>query len=218
MRSDNTEPPSVGQARREIIRVPPRLATASYVFASVAIAILLILHTIDADGIQVDTTSLGLLVLMLLVPLAPHIRRLAAAGIEAEIAPHDARQLQILAAGLPPPSATATDKPSEAPLIEDLTRRDPPLGLAQLRIQLEREVQRLYALHLPDADLRKVPLGLMVHELRERGVIRAEVAGPLANVTALANRAIHGEYVPADIAYDIAQAGLRVLAALQELS
>jgi hypothetical protein len=194
------------------------LATASYVFASVAIAILLILHTIDADGIQVDTTSLGLLVLMLLVPLAPHIRRLAAAGIEAEIAPHDARQLQILAAGLPPPSATATDKPSEAPLIEDLTRRDPPLGLAQLRIQLEREVQRLYALHLPDADLRKVPLGLMVHELRERGVIRAEVAGPLANVTALANRAIHGEYVPADIAYDIAQAGLRVLAALQELS
>lgn len=179
---------------------------------------MLVLHTLKVGGVQVDTTTLGLLALILLVPLAPHIRRLKAAGIEAEIGSTDARQLQASASALPIPSEAASKQSAAASAIEGLTQRDPPLGLAQLRIELEREVRRIYVRHLPDADPAKVSLGVMAYELRDRKILPDEVAGPLADVAALANRAVHGEYVPANVASDIAEIGFRVLAALQQLT
>jgi hypothetical protein len=200
------------------IRIPRWIAPCAYIFVPVAAATLLILHTLKVGGIQIDTVSLGLLVLILLVPLAPRIRRLNAAGIEAEIGPTDARQLQASASALPIPPETTSRQSVATSSIEGLTKRDPPLGLAQLRIELERELQRIYVSHLPDADPSKISLGAMAYELRNREILPDEVAGPLADVAALANRAVHGEYVPATVASDIAEIGFRVLAALQQLT
>jgi hypothetical protein len=194
--------------------VPVWIATTAYVFVPAATIVLLVLHTVTAIGIQVDTTTLGLLALLLIVPLAPHITRLKAGGVEAEIGPRDAQQLQASAAELPVATATH-DTTTDVPTIQDLVARDPPLGLANLRIELEHELQRLCATYLPDAALRKLPPGFMVHELRKQGVLQREVAEPLVDVVTLANRAVHGEYVPADVASDIADVGLRVLTALQ---
>jgi hypothetical protein len=198
--------------------VPDWAAAAAYTFVAGATVALLVLHTLRVAGIQIDTTTLGLLALLLLLPLAPHITRLKAGGLEAEIGPREARQLQASAADLPAATAAVDQTSADASTIYDLIERDPPLGLAKLRIELEDELLRLCAIHVPDAKLRELPPGLMAHELREKGVLPREIAEPLADVTALANRAVHGEYVPAEVASDIANVGVRVLSALRTIS
>jgi hypothetical protein len=176
--------------------------------------LLLIAHTLEIDAVTVDTTSLGLLAVLLLVPLAPYIRRLSAGGVEAEIGAEEAQQLQQAAAELPP-AQPGPDRPPEELTVEELIERDPPLGLAKVRIDLEREVRDIYATHVPDGLRRGRALGQMTRELADRHVLPPEIVAPLMDVTALANRAVHGEYVPRDIAEDIADVGLRVLNALR---
>ena len=197
------------------LRVPGWTTTATYAFVPIATVVLLVLHTVTATNVQVDTTTLGLLALLLLVPLAPYITRLKAGGLEAEIGPRDAQQLQASAADLPVATVSATDVSNDEATIIDLVTRDPPLGLAKLRIELEQELRRICANYRPEVALRKATPGFMAHELREQGVLQREVAEPLIDVLTLANRAVHGEYVPADVASDIADVGLRVLTALR---
>jgi hypothetical protein len=199
-------------------RVPGWVATATYVLVPIAAVTLLVLHTVTDSSVHVDTTTLGLLALLLLVPLAPHITRLKAGGLEAEIGPRDAQQLQASAVDLPVATADASATSSDAPAIGDLIVRDPPLGLAKLRIEIEDELRRLCAVHVPEATLRKLPPGIMVRELRVRGVLQGDVATPLIDVITLANRAVHGEYVPSRVASDIADVGLRVLSALRQIT
>jgi hypothetical protein len=198
--------------------VPTWVSTATYVFVPIATVALLVLHTLKVDGVQVDTTTLGLLAVLLLLPLAPNIKRLSAGGVEAEIGPAEAQQLQASAAELPAAAESAPKAFAETPTIQELTVRDPPLGLAKLRIELERELRQLYLDRLPDATDRRTSLGLMARELSARGLLPPEIAAPLADVTALANRAVHGEYVPPEVAQEIADVGLRVLSALQHMN
>ena len=196
--------------------VPRRIAIWVYVGVPVAATALLIIHTVGLAGTTVDTTTLGLLVLLLLVPLAPHITRLSAGGVEAEIGRKDAKRLQEAASELPPASPANAATSTAAASISELIERDPPLGLAKLRIELENELRRLLNAHDPENKGRS-SLGVMARQLTELGVLPPEITDPLADVATLANRAIHGEYVPADVAADIGAVGLRVLSALHEI-
>jgi hypothetical protein len=196
--------------------MPAWLPRTTYVLVFLATIAALAAHTFKLDDVRVDTTTLGLLALLLLLPLAPHIKRLSAGGVEAEIGPQDAQQLQAAAADLPAPAEPEAETPTEAPTVQELIARDPPLGLAKLRIDLEREVRALYVRQLGDDRLRAgLSLGLMTRELASRGALPPEIAAPLMDVTQLANRAVHGEYVPGDVAEDIADVGVRVLSALR---
>ena len=199
--------------------IPHWVSKAIYVLVPVAAAVLIVLHTAEFAGVQVDTTTIGLLALLLLVPLAPYIRRLSAGGVEAEIGSADARQLQAAASELPPATdELAARQDSDAPTFQELIDRDPPLGLAQLRIEIEKELRRVYSRHFPDEPQRRISLGVMANQLHGQNVLTAEVAEPLGDVIVLANRAIHGEYVPTEVASEIGEVGLRILAALQQLS
>jgi hypothetical protein len=196
------------------LRVPGWVPPLAYTFVFGAAIVLLILHTIGINSVEVDTTTIGLLALVLLIPIAPHIRRLSAGGVTAEIGLSEARKLQAAAAELPARDDSKTS--GEVSSIQQRIDRDPPLGLAQLRIELEKELNRLYLAHLPEVQHQNLSLGAMARDLQEHGVVPAEVADPLANVVALANRAVHGEYVPSEVAAEIGEVGLRVLAALRE--
>jgi hypothetical protein len=200
---------------RQTVHMPAWLRTTTYVVVPIVILLLLVLHTLKLHGVDIDTTSLGLVALLLLAPLAPYVRRLSAAGVEAEIGPQEARELRASAAELPAPAQLTPEVAAEAPTIQELIDRDPPLGLANLRIELEREVRTLYENTVPDAARPGMSLSFMTRELQKRQVLPPEIAAPLADVTALANRAIHGEYVQPDVAADIASVGLRLLNALQ---
>lgn len=66
-----------------------------------AAVFLLVAHTLMWHHIAVDTTSLGLLALLLVVPLAPYITSLKAGGVEVGIRRRYARRLREVAAELP---------------------------------------------------------------------------------------------------------------------
>jgi hypothetical protein len=163
-------------------------------------------------------TSLGLLALLLLVPLAPYITKLRAAGVEAEIGDDELLELRLRATNLPSaPKVAASREPNEELDVIELTARDPQLGLAKLRMDIEREVRRIYGQRVPHAARRGLSLGPMTRELVANDVLPPEIAAPLHDVAALANRVIHGEYVAQEAADEIALVGVRVLEALREL-
>lgn len=188
-----------------------------FILAVLTIA-LLVAHSLKWEKVRVDTTSLGLLAILLLIPLAPRIRKLSAGGVEAEIGPDDAQQLQESASDLPPSQADSPAYPPTAPTILELVDRDPPLGLARLRMDLEQEVARLYERTFTDQRGRR-PVGVwaMTRRLSDENVLPPEVAGPLMDVLPLANRAVHGEFVPGEVAEEIARIGIRVLEALRAI-
>jgi hypothetical protein len=90
--------------------MPGWVAVTAYVSVLVATLFLLVAHTFNIGDISVDTTSLGLLAVLLVLPLAPRIRRVSAGGVEAEIGPREAQRLQAAAAELPPAAAPRSSR------------------------------------------------------------------------------------------------------------
>jgi hypothetical protein len=212
--------------RAELLRLPEWLAKRIYPAVIVVVLALLVLHTSGWDRVDVDTTSVALIGLLLLLPLVHSIRRFKVGDFfEAEIEPEDVQRLRAKAAELPalteerdePPDAVALD-------VIELVRRDPVLGLAKLRIDLETELRRRFDQLVADptrgldpkmrAD-RRQSAGAMLGALQDADAIPPEVASTLRDVLLLANRVVHGEYVRADVALEIAELGLRALDALR---
>jgi hypothetical protein len=198
--------------------MPRWLAPPIYVFVGVATVALLVAHTFSGkERPTVDTTSLGLLALLLILPLAPYITKLRAAGVEAEIGRQELRDLRKLASDLPGAPESAEASYAEEFEVIELTKRDPQLGLAKLRMDIESEVRRIYEERMPKPTRPFMTLGPMARDLVQQDALPREIAAPLQDVSALANRAIHGEYVSQDSAEEIAQIGVRVLEALRGL-
>lgn len=216
------EPKGEGRNRgdnRRPAAVPLWLPPLIYVFVGFSAAALLVAHTFSgSEHPTIDTTSLGLLALLLLVPLAPYITKLRAAGIEAEIGRAELRELRLRATDLPSaPEAPDSREPTEELDVIELTARDPQLGLAKLRMDIESEVRRIYGQRVPNPARRGLSLGPMTRELVANDALPPEIAAPLQDVATLANRAIHGEYVAQEAADEITLVGVRVLEALREL-
>ncbi|MBS1675802.1 MAG: hypothetical protein JST08_00305 [Actinobacteria bacterium] len=200
--------------------VPSWLPPFIYVFVAIACAALLVVHTFwgSETPTTVDTTSLGLLALLLILPLAPYVTKLRAGELEAQIGRAEARDLRQAAGELPPPEREQDGAALGDELgVVELTERDPPLGLAKLRMDLEREVRRIYQQRVRKPATRGLSLGMMIRELVRDDVLPPEISAPLQDVTGLANRAIHGEYVQREAAEEIAEVGVRVVEALREL-
>lgn len=200
--------------------IPSWLPPLLYVFVAIATVALLIAHTfLESECPRVDTTSLGLLGLLLIVPLAPYITKLRAGELEAQIGLVDAQKLRLQAGELPsaPEAVRAAEQPNDELGVIELTERDPPLGLAKLRMDLERETRRIYQQRVHRPAKRGLSLGLMVRELVREDALPREIAAPLQDVLGLANRAVHGEYVQREAAEEIAEVGSRVLEALESL-
>ncbi len=209
-----------GQPLLLLAGVPRWLPPLIYAFVAVAAAGLLIAHTFwEAECPTVDTTSLGLLGLLLIVPLAPYITKLRAGELEAQIGLADTQRLRRQAGELPsaPRGEKAAEQLRDDLGVIELTKRDPPLGLAKLRMDLERETRRVYEQRVPGPAKRGLSLGMMTRELVREEALPREIATPLQDVVGLANRAVHGEYVQREAAEEIAEVGVRVLDALQGL-
>lgn len=200
--------------------IPSWLPPTLYIFVAIATVGLLIAHTfLESESPRVDTTSLGLLGLLLIVPLAPYITKLRAGELEAQIGLVDAQKLRLQAGDLPaaPEADRAVEQRRDELGVIELTERDPPLGLAKLRMDLERETRRVYQQRMPKPAKRGLSLGMMMRELIREEALPREIAAPLQDVLGLANRAVHGEYVQREAAEEIAEVGVRVLEALESL-
>jgi hypothetical protein len=205
------------------LSVPYRLALLIYLVTAIAAVALLVAHTFRAAGVTVDTTSLGLLAILLVVPLATYIKSISAGPFKAEIGEREARKLTAQAAGLPATreligpaaAAIATDELT----INELIMRDPNLALAKLRLEIEQELRRLYYEGGGPVSgvTRVVPIRRMIQELERRQILPPGLASPLDDVVSIANRAVHGASVDREAAREIADVGERVLAALRSI-
>lgn len=181
--------------------------------------LLLIAHTFEWRQINVDVVTILLLTVIALFPLIELIRKVKIGEFEAEIAPRE-----VAAAGAKLSreaiSGVAPTSPETAfvPELVELVQVDAQLGLAKLRMELERILKALHSHTISDErQTRVLSLGKIVRDLTESEVIPKEISSGLGDVISLANRAVHGEYIRARDAEELAKVGLRLLAKLRDI-
>lgn len=194
-----------------------RLLRLTQAVVMLGAAFLLFAHVVKWERIRVDGVALALLGLLLVIPLAELIRKIKLGEFEAEIGKDEVAKAQAKAAVELAPAPEVPSTTSEEQ-IQQLLREDPRLALAKVRIDLEEALRRLYARTTEsEPDWRRLSLGRMVDGLARREVLSPQMAGALRDVIALANRAVHGEYVEASAAQDLARLGVRLASELQQL-
>ncbi|MCH8225836.1 MAG: hypothetical protein IIC97_08215 [Chloroflexi bacterium] len=114
-------------------------------------------------------------------------------------------------------SRQATVAPAGSAIL-DRIEEDPELGLAQLRIELEKVVRAIYELSFEPSDARRqIGLGSMIRRLESAGHLPVHVTGYITDVLTLANRAVHGEKVSREAAEDLGGLGVRLLEVLRDI-
>jgi hypothetical protein len=141
----------------------------------------------------------------------------------------DARPVRALLTFDPELSRRALDKIVDADFVEvenrevppsweltsnELLLRDPNLAMARLRIDLERELRRLSSGFMVG---RPMGLSQMMSVLIKEGVIPAELASAIRDITPIANDAVHGAEVPLYQARKVLELGDEVLRHLRNI-
>jgi hypothetical protein len=195
------------------------LRQASIAIVLPATLLLLFLHTIKWNRVQVDGSTLALLGLLAVLPYLHMIRKIKVGEFEAEIGSDEVEKIRDKHADdLPPVKRPVTSPESAEPTIMGLVRQDPPIGLVKLRIELEQVLRRIAQSAGITSSHTYLSLGQMTRELQHRGGLPPEVVGALRDLVPLLNRAAHGEFIRTDDAEELALLGLRVLEQLQTIA
>jgi hypothetical protein len=197
-------------------QINPKLLRFTQVILLVITVFLLVSHIIKWSAIQVDSITLALVGLLLVIPLVDLIRKIKLGDFEAEIGKAEVSKAQAKAAvDLTPPSEEEQDISEKQ--VRELLRSDPRLAMAKIRIELEEALKRLYAAAIgSEPDLRKTSLGRLVDALVQRQVLRGPVASSVRDVITLANRAVHGERIEQNAAEELALLGVRLVHEIQQ--
>lgn len=204
------------QNKTTIIATPKVLRRIQFILILV-IAFLLGAHVMKWEAVRVDSITLGLLGLLLIIPFIEMIRKIKIGEFEAEIGRDEVAKIQAKASiELPAVPDTEDEEPEKR--IRELLREDPRLALAKVRIELEEALKRLYATTAEaEPDWRRLSLGRLVDSLVRKEILSSSVATTLREVITLANRAVHGERVEAAAAEELAVLGGRLVYELQQL-
>lgn len=181
--------------------------------------VLLVAHTLDWKPVKVDSTSLILLGIVLLSPLMAGVRRIRFGDFEAEIDPQEVSRVrdevkahlgeadtEEHAAGTPPYLHKAVTS------LQELVGKDHILALANLRMEMEKGLRRLYKLaHPGDSDADRLSAGRLVHKLRVTDVIEPGLLSPLEEVLCLCHRVVHGENIRPHDAREVVGMGTSLL-------
>jgi len=197
-------------------RISPKLLRIIQVLLMVITAFLLISHVFRWSAIQVDSVTLALVGLLLVIPLVDLIRKIKLGDFEAEIGKAEVSKVQAKAAAeLSPPTEEELDISEKQ--VRELLRSDSRLAMAKIRIELEEALKRLYSATTgSETDLRRTSLGRLVDALVQRQVLRGPVASSVRDVISLANRAVHGERIEANAAEELAILGVRLVHEIQQ--
>jgi hypothetical protein len=197
-------------------RINAKLLRFTQVVLMVITAFLLISHILKWSAIQVDSVTLALVGLLLVIPFVDLIRKIKLGDFEAEIGKAEVSKAQAKAAvELSPPTEEEMDVSEKQ--VRELLQSDPRLAMAKIRIELEEALKRLYSATIgSEPDLRRTSLGRLVDALVQRQVLRGPVASSVRDVIALANRAVHGERIEASAAEELAILGVRLVHEIQQ--
>lgn len=186
-------------------------------FSAVVLAFLYLHTTVKTDTI--DTTTLGLLALLLVGLLVPVLKSFTLpGGIGAnmeELAQAVKKTDKPVREAFPTRiTASALSAPQEPPLWRRSIDEDPSAGLAVLRFEIEKRVRSLVAKYLPQAQTERATLRPMLGALGGVGVLSRREIAALEDVVVVCNSAVHAQNVPMATAREIADLGVIVIEAL----
>lgn len=183
---------------------------------------LLTVHSFAVRAVVVDHTSLLLLVIVLMSPFIPSIRKIKFGDFEAEIGPEEVRRVTLqVENSLPVVSSDQALVPeirAAASAIRTLSETDPVVALAKLRIELESKLRRLLDRVNPDRpSTRFVALAQVIRNLTSAELFSPDFGAALRDVIAICNRAIHGEDIRDVDARRIIDTGIELLEAVDSM-
>lgn len=197
-------------------RINPVLLHVVQVVVAAVTVFLLVSHILKWDEIQVDSTTLALVGLLLLIPLVELVRKVKFGGFEAEIGKDEIAQAQARAS-TELSSSRDEDLDVAEKEIRQLLRTDPRLAMAKVRIELEDSMKHLYlAATEGEPDLRKMSVSRLADALVQKHVLTPSIAAAVRDVITLANRAVHGERVESEAAEELAILGIRLVYEIQQ--
>lgn len=182
----------------------------------ICVVILLICHTFNLGNITIDTTTIALLLLVLIIPFFDLIRKIKYGDFEAEIDPREVdRTITKVNIEYSPTAAPEESTDNEILL---LVQSDPQLGLAKLRIEIEKTLSLLLSQRKePIHTIRSQSIIKTLTELQKNGTIPVELASALRHILPLINRAVHGHYIRQEDANKVALIGVPLLNNLKEI-
>lgn len=203
------------EVKREKGAKTPILGRAAPYLVSVLALAMLVAHAAKWKAVRIDGITLGLLGILLVASRWDLIRKLKFGDFEAEIAPAEVAKAQAAVSDEVGPADVVANSDQFQDVLQ-MIRTDPTLGLARVRIELERKLRALRRLVSPPS-MRSGGAGQLVRELVVAEVLPHPLARSLTEVLGLANRAIHGETIRRDDAEVLGALGVRLIAELQEL-
>lgn len=192
---------------------PPDLSGRSRALLGSLVVVLLALHGFWPGFFLVDSYTLGLIGVLLLLALRPLLKSANVAGVAGvefrdELEAGEANALQIEAKI--EERAPAPDRPGIEDVhalftipdyLRELAERDPNVALTGLRIELERALRLAHEVLVDrEEGTRRRPASLIaiVRDLEKRGHLDPDQAGLAQSIVRVGNRAAHGELVTGD--------------------
>lgn len=185
--------------------------------------VLLVDHSFKIVNLNVDTTSILLLAVMLVSPFIAAIKKVKFGDFEAEIDIDEIRKIKSETEKTLNENKEEREDREERPeiyatndAIKALAESDPVIALAKIRIELEKVLSQLARFN--SVKVSGYALGALVNKLTNQEIISHDLGKSLREVIALCNRAIHGESISEEGARAIVDVGVELLEELYWLT
>jgi hypothetical protein len=179
---------------------------------SIAI-ILLIINLFGLFNIQVNTTTVLLLIIILISPFINQITKIKFGDFEAEISPSEIDKVrkEIESNGIKKIRKVGKSQSLEEDLM-DLSEKDNILALAKLRMELEKVLRKLCFKTLPQKQkFNRAGIAQMINALVNAEILPRRISTALYDVSSIANRAIHGEAIRTSDSKMMIELGIQLL-------
>jgi len=167
--------------------------------------VFLALHAFSLLNIVVDAYSISLLIILLILPFVPRLRKIKVPGFEAEISPEvekieksTNRIIKQSIDKIKPLPKNKMREYSEKEVTElsrylySLAENDPQLALAKLRMELELVVRDVYKSVIKKQDKHDLfSLHRMIQKLSQETAINREMLSNASDVIDISNIAVH---------------------------
>ena len=176
-------------------------------------AFLLSMHTFKFMKVNIDSTSILLLLIILISPFIASVRKIKYGDFEAEIDPKEIQKIKAEAEKNVEFKESDNEMGSEiyatTESIRELASSDPVIALAKVRIELEKVLNRLAK--IAEIEVKKLGLGILVKILSNHEVISPSIGKSLTEVIGICNRAVHGEAISEESANTIISLGIELI-------
>lgn len=175
------------------------------------VVLLLVVHLIYPQLLLIDWATVTLIVLLILIPYSPFIKKLSFGAFEAELQPQIKQvreEIQNLLTKEEKEVPNRTEHTSNK--LYSLLEEDYKLALAKLRMDLEDILRKIVS--FKDVDVRpNLTLHHMLQVLQRSGELDRDIISSIKRVLNVCNEAIHGIRVKKRDAAEVLDLGLIVL-------